>query len=77
MLTLPNIAQIETLFTTMEPANLVGEPFTPSLHPEELLLDDVSPEPEDEDETVSINEARLGPFILPSPARTCLCLSQQ
>jgi hypothetical protein len=56
------MAQIETLFTTMEPANLVGEPFTPLLHPEELLLDDVSPEPEDEDETVSINEARLGPF---------------
>ena len=47
----------------MEPANLAGEPFTPSLHPEELLLDDVSPEPEDEDETISINEARLGLFI--------------
>jgi hypothetical protein len=62
VLTFPNIAQIETLFTTMEPAHLAGEPFTPSLHPEELLLDDVSPEPEDEDETVSINEARLGLF---------------
>ena len=54
MLTFSNIAQIETLFTTMEPANLAGESFTPSLHPEELLLDDVPPEPEEEDVPVPL-----------------------
>lgn len=62
MLTFPNIAQIETLFTSMEPANLAGEPFTPSLHTEELRLEDIPPEPEDEAEVASLNGAKLGPF---------------
>jgi hypothetical protein len=30
VLTFSNITQIEALFTTMEPANLAGESFTPS-----------------------------------------------
>ncbi len=62
MLTFPNITHIETLFTEMEPANLAGEPFTPSLHTEELLLGDTAPEPEDNEEVASVNEAKLGAF---------------
>jgi NurA domain len=62
MLTFTRIAQIEALFSGMEPANLAGEPFTPSLHPEELLLHDLPPEPEHDDELASITEATLGSF---------------
>ena len=61
MLTFSNIAQIETLFTTMEPANLAGESFTPSLHPEELLLDDVPPEPEEE---AALREWAFRPWLV-------------
>lgn len=63
-LTLGEIPQLEALFGDMEPSNLAGEPFTPSLHAEEtFLLEDVPPEPEAEDEVAALGDAELGAFI--------------
>lgn len=57
-----SLAQIETLFSDMEPENLGGEPFTPSLHADDITLDESAIEFESEEEVVVINEASLGPF---------------
>jgi hypothetical protein len=64
-LTLAEMPQLEALFAGMEPTDLAGQPFTPSLHPEDtFLLEDVPPEPEDDDEIVSLGDAQLGSFQL-------------
>jgi len=58
-----DLPQLEALFTGLEPANLAGEPFTPSLHAEELLvLEDVPPETEDDEEVAALADGKLGPF---------------
>lgn len=62
MLNFSNIGQIESLFSNMEPDDLAGEPFTPSLHQEEITLDESSLEYETEEEVAEVNEAKLGPF---------------
>jgi len=62
MLNFSHITKIESLFNEMEPENLSGEPFTPSLHQNEINLDDDSTELEDEEEISSISDAKLGPF---------------
>lgn len=46
----------------MEPDDLSGQSFTPSLHAEDLTLDDAVSELEDLDEVDEIEEAQLGPF---------------
>jgi hypothetical protein len=62
-LTLAEMPQLEALFADMEPTDLAGEPFTPSLHSEDtFLLEDVPPEPEDDDEIVSLGNGKLGSF---------------
>ena len=53
LLNFPNITQIEALFSEMEPANLIGESFTPSLHTEEIMLEDIPAEPEEDEEPSS------------------------
>jgi hypothetical protein len=62
MLNFANISQIEALFAEMEPENLAGEPFTPSLHSEEIRLDDAPPELEEDEELASFDGAKLGSF---------------
>lgn len=62
MFTFDSIDRIRTFFEDMEPANLVGEAFTPSLHAEEIKLEDVTPEGEDDDEVTGLDEAKLGVF---------------
>ncbi|MGH2588880.1 MAG: DNA double-strand break repair nuclease NurA [Dehalococcoidia bacterium] len=62
MFKLPSIESVECLFREMEPLAREGEPFTPSLHTEELLLDDVVAEGEEDEEVAALNEAKLGPF---------------
>lgn len=62
MLDFAHAIEIETLFTEMEPEDLTGQPFTPSLHPEELRLDDSAPEMEEDEEVRSFDDASLGPF---------------
>lgn len=62
MLQLSNVSRIETLFSEMEPENLAGQPFTPSLHAEEIQLDDMGPELEREEEIASFEGAKLGDF---------------
>ena len=58
-LTLAEMPQLDALFADMEPTDLAGQPFTPSLHPEDtFLLEDVPPEPEDDDEILSLGDAR-------------------
>lgn len=63
MLNLPNVTHIEALFSGMEPTNLAGEAFTPSLHQDEITLDDDAAELETEEEVSSIQDAHLGPFV--------------
>jgi hypothetical protein len=62
MFTVSNADQIETLFSDMEPENIAGEPFTPSLHDDDLILDEEAAETETEQEVTELNEAQLGPF---------------
>lgn len=62
MLNFPNITQIEALFSEMEPANLAGESFTPSLHTEEIVLEDIPPEPEEDEEVSALAQSRLGQY---------------
>jgi hypothetical protein len=60
---LPNITNIEQLFSSMEPEHLSGEAFTPSLHTENIQLGEDSTELETEEEVVGVNPSRLGEFI--------------
>ena len=60
MLSLSNIEQIETLFAEMEPADTTDETLTPSLHAEDITVDDTPVEVEDE--VTSIDESALGEF---------------
>jgi len=46
----------------MEPANLTGESFTPSLHTEEIVLEDIPPEPEEDEEVSALAQSRLGQY---------------
>jgi hypothetical protein len=46
----------------MEPADTTDETLTPSLHAEDITVDDVPAEAEDEDEVSSIDESALGEF---------------
>lgn len=62
MLSFSKLTEIEKLFSDMEPDNLSGEPFIPSLHQEEITLDEGAAEFESEEETVEVNEAKTGPF---------------
>lgn len=62
MLSLSSIEQIETLFAEMEPEDLAGETLTPSLHSEEITVDDAPSEFEDENEIASLNQSALGTF---------------
>jgi hypothetical protein len=62
MLDFANVSQIESLFTDMEPVNLAGQPFTPSLHTEELVLEDIGPDLEVEEEIATFDGAKLGPY---------------
>ncbi|MCZ7570765.1 MAG: hypothetical protein M5U01_19570 [Ardenticatenaceae bacterium] len=63
MLSFSRITQIETLFSSIEPENLAGEPFTPSLHQDEIKLDESATEYETDQEVEEVNEAKLGPFV--------------
>jgi len=58
MLDFQNIRNIEDLFTEMEPTGISGQPFTPSLHPEEIILEDQPHETEDEEEVISLASIR-------------------
>jgi hypothetical protein len=62
LLSFSKLTEIEKLFGDMEPENLSGEPFIPSLHQEEITLDEGEAEFESEEETVEVNEAKTGPF---------------
>ena len=62
MLTFSDMGGIEALFSTMEPSDLSGESFTPSLHQDGLVLEDVAAEPEDDEEVAALGDASLGPF---------------
>lgn len=62
MLEFRNIHHIEDLFQEMEPSSLGGEHFTPSLHAEDLLLQDSELEIESEDELSTFNDSSLGRF---------------
>lgn len=57
-----HLAALDALFRDMEPANLAGEPFTPSLHQDDFLLEDVPPESENEDELADLSDANVGSF---------------
>jgi hypothetical protein len=57
-----HLTALDALFRDMEPANLAGEPFTPSLHQEDFLLEDVPVESEDEDELADLGDANVGTF---------------
>lgn len=63
MLSLSSVDQIEALFSEMEPENLSGEPFTPSMHSEDIQLDDQPSELETSEESESFEEATLGNFV--------------
>lgn len=63
MLSLTNIREIENLFARMEPTNLAGDTLTPSLHSEEIIVDDSLSELESEGEIAAIDEAALGEFV--------------
>lgn len=63
MFNLPNITNIEQLFSSMEPTNLAGEAFTPSLHAENIQLEEDATQTESESEVIEINESRLGEFV--------------
>ena len=64
MFNLPNITNIEQLFSSMEPENLSGQAFTPSLHAENIQLEEDSTQLETEEEVVGVNESRLGEFTI-------------
>jgi len=74
MLDFQNMSQIEQLFDDMEPVNLAGEAFVPSLHAEEIRLDDSEPEAENEEELSSFEDANLGPFQTFGPTEAALPL---
>ena len=59
MFNFPNITNNEQLFSSMEPENLAGEPFTPSLHAENIQLEEDATQLETENEIIGINESRL------------------
>jgi hypothetical protein len=46
----------------MDPGDATDETLTPSLHAEDITVDDVPVEAEDEDEVSSIDESALGEF---------------
>jgi hypothetical protein len=62
MINFSNIGQIESLFSEMEPEDLAGEPFTPSLYQDDITLDERGQEYETEEEVTDVNEAKLGAF---------------
>ena len=55
-----DLTSIESLFSDMEPDSLAGEPFTPSLHDEEFIVEDKPADSEDDAELASLNDAKLG-----------------
>ena len=64
MLNFPNITQIEALFSEMEPENLTGETFTPSLHTEDIVLEDIPAEPEEDEEVSALAQSGLGQYTV-------------
>lgn len=62
MLTFEHLHHIDNLFENMEPTALSGEHFTPSLHAEDILLDDSEFETESEDELSTFAKSHTGPF---------------
>jgi len=63
VLSLTNLKEIENLFARMEPTNLAGDTLTPSLHSEEIVVDDSLSELESEGELAVIDEVALGEFV--------------
>ena len=62
MIEFANLNQVEALFDEMEPGNQEGGGFTPSLHQDEIRLDDSSIELEMEEEIRDYEDAHLGLF---------------
>jgi len=59
----PSINSILQLFDTMQPENLNGQIFTPSLHQENIQLEDVGTQTETDNEIHSLDDSKLGQFI--------------
>lgn len=62
MLQLTNLDKIETLFNQMEPSDVSGDDFIPSMHHEAINLDDSEFVAESEEEANEIDKGALGDF---------------
>ncbi len=63
MIEFANLNQVEALFDEMEPGNQEGGGFTPSLHQDQIRLDDSSIELEMEEEVRDYEDAHLARII--------------